>query len=77
MYVIPAQKNILFFLGVLERFVVTETFPKLALTVKEIVLWYFSISFYTGVFPRTPETSLFIYGMILKQEEAVDTETYQ
>ena len=59
-YVIPAQKNIIFFLGFLERFVVAESFSKLALAVKEEVLWYFSVSLNTGVFPRSPETRLLI-----------------
>ena len=59
-YVIPAQKNILFFLGFLERFIVAESFSKLALAVEEEVSWYFSVSLNTGVFPRSPETRLFI-----------------
>ena len=59
-YVIPAQKNILFFLGFLEGFIVAESFSKLALAVEEEVLWYFSVSLNTGVFPGSPETRLFI-----------------
>ena len=45
------SKKYFIFSGILERFVVTESFPKLAFAVEEEDLWYFSISFNSTPLP--------------------------